>query len=79
MKAKYITKDLWQYVENSNKKSFKKIFDALTSDRFGVIVYDDTVFVETTCPSFDILPQYIYKFVDKWATKQGYKFSYVRN
>ena len=77
--GKYITNELWQYVENSNKKLYQKIFNELDKDRFGVILYDNTVCVETTCPSFDYLPKYIYDFVNRWAKKQGYDFSYCRN
>lgn len=77
--GKYITSELWNDLEKATKKIEKSVFNQLNKDRFSIILYDNTVCVETTCPSFDILPHYIYKFVDKWSKQKGYEFSYCRN
>lgn len=77
--AKYLTTLLWEDLENSQEKIKKSVFNQLNKDRFSVVLYDNTIFVETTSPNFDILPLYIYKFIDKWSKQKGYKFSYCRN
>lgn len=77
--GKYLTNELWGDLEKATKKIEKTVFNQLNKDRFSIILYDNTIFVETTSPNFDILPLYIYKFIDKWSKQKGYKFSYCRN
>ena len=50
----------------------QKVYDWLNEDNFGGFALDGKIFwIETTC-STARLPNYIYKYLLKWADRKGY-------
>jgi len=82
MNSKQLTGMFWdEHFRGKDRATLSKIkqkvYDYLNGDNFGGFVLDNGVFwIEKTC-STARLPNYIYEYLKRWATKKGYKSLYI--
>ena len=77
-----LTNMFWdEHFRNIHKHELKgmklRIFNWLNKDNFGGFALDGKVFwIEKTC-SMATLPNYIYAYMKRWATKKGFQVLYT--
>jgi len=71
-----LTDDFWNEFFRADKIKNRKIYNWLNRDNLGGLVTDGNVFWIELIGSYNILPNYIRKFIIKWADKKGYKYLY---
>lgn len=69
---KDIINELWLEVEAGKHK---KIYNWLNEDNLGSIMVDGKVFWFELYP-LSSMPNYVYEYLKKWASKKGYTYLY---
>lgn len=76
---KNIIGELWTFIDKESYKTkiANKVFNWLNCDNLsGIIVLDNKQFYFEFTGSFVVMPNYIYSYLIKWATKQGFEYMY---
>lgn len=72
----YVTKDAFDYCKKSKTKIAKRVYErVLNYDLISVVKDGERFWFEKTC-SWNIIPEYAYKFLKTVYKKQGLKYIY---
>jgi hypothetical protein len=74
-KTNYVTKMLWEHIENSKTKIAKRVYNCMNYDIFSVILDKDTFWFEKTY-SEAIIPKFVSEYAIRFYQKKGYKYLY---
>lgn len=74
IESKYLDDDLMQYMkDNWSMYITRKVYAIYNSDNFGLIKYDNNVYIEPTYSGANI-PNFVYDYVKKFCKDNNYKF-----
>jgi len=70
--------ELWNEAEHKkdNVKIWAKIYNWLNEDNLSDIIQDNNIYWFELTSSFSTLPNYIYYYIKKWASKKGFTYLY---